>query len=375
MIHESRARGELQALLDAAVDAIITIDHQGIIETMNRAAEDLFGHDAADVIGRNISLLMPPEVAQAHDGYIAKFLATRVPHVIGRGRDVDAMRRDGSHFPARLSVGRVPGSEPPRFVGFVHDLTGQRAVEADSRRSQARLAQVARYAAMGEMAAGIAHELNQPLSAIATYAQACDRMLDGPAPEIPEIHGALKQIASQALRAGEIIRRLRHLVGNRETERVASDVNEVVQELATLAGVDTRHNDITLLFELDPQAGKVSIDRVQVQQVLLNLLRNAIESLDGLTGEHRRIVISTRRVDAEDVEICVRDRGPGVPPEVAERMFEPFYTTKDSGTGLGLAISRTIARAHHGTLGHRPHAPTGAEFFLQLPTLEKHEPS
>ena len=373
MIHESQAPGELQALLDAAVDAIIMIDHRGTIQTLNRAAEILFGYPAAEAIGRNVSLFMPPDATGAHDGHITRFLATGEAHVIGRGREVDAMRRDGSVFPARLSVGLVPGTQPPRFVGFVHDLTQRREVEEDSRLSQARLAQVARFAAMGEMAAGIAHELNQPLSAIATYAQACDRMLDAPAPDLPEIHGALKQISAQALRAGEIIRRLRHLVGNRETERVASDVNEVVQELATLAGVDARHNDITLAFELAPDAGQVSIDRVQVQQVLLNLVRNAIEALEGLAGERRILTIGTRRLADQEVELFVRDRGPGVQPEVAERMFDPFFTTKRSGTGLGLAISRTIARAHRGTLGHRPGPSSGAEFFLRLPTLEKND--
>ena len=373
MIHESQAPGELQALLDAAVDAIIMIDHRGTIQTLNRAAESLFGYPAAEAVGRNVSLFMPPEVAAAHDGHIARYLATGDAHVIGRGREVEALRRDGSLFPAHLSVGLVPGTQPPRFVGFVHDLTQRREVEEDSRQSQARLAQVARFAAMGEMAAGIAHELNQPLSAIATYAQACDRMLDVPAPDLPEIHAALKQVSAQALRAGEIIRRLRHLVGNRETERVTSDVNEVVQELATLAGIDARHNDITLVFDLAPDAGVVSIDRVQVQQVLLNLVRNAIEALEGLTGEHRVLTIGTRRLADQEIELYVRDRGPGVQPEVAQRMFDPFYTTKRSGTGLGLAISRTIARAHRGTLGHRPGPSTGAEFFLRLPTLEKND--
>jgi two-component system sensor kinase FixL len=373
MIHESQARGELQALLDAAVDAIIMIDHRGTIQTLNRAAESLFGYPSAEAIGHNVSLFMPPVAASAHDGQIDRFLATGEAHVIGRGREVEAMRRDGSVFPARLSVGLVPGTQPPRFVGFVHDLTQRREVEEDSRRSQARLAQVARFAAMGEMAAGIAHELNQPLSAIATYAQACDRMLDVPAPDLPEIHAALKQISAQALRAGEIIRRLRHLVGNRDTERVTSDINEVVQELATLAGVDARHNDITLAFEFAPDAGPVSIDRVQVQQVLLNLVRNAIEALDGLAAERRTLTIGTRRLADKEVEVYVRDHGPGVPADIAERMFDPFYTTKRGGTGLGLAISRTIARAHRGTLGHRPGTSTGAEFFLRLPTLEKND--
>lgn len=373
MTEKFQASGELQALLDAAVDAIIMIDHQGMIQALNRSAERLFGYSAEDALGSNISLFMPPEVAAAHDGYMARYLASRVAHVIGTGREVEAQRKDGSVFPARLSVGQVPGSEPPRFVGFVHDLTQHREVEADNQRSQARLAQVARFAAMGEMAAGIAHELNQPLSAIATYAQACDRMLGGASPDIPEIHAALKEISAQALRAGESIRKLRHLVGNRETERVSSDVNKLVQEIEALANSDVRNHDITLDFQFAPDVGPVSVDRIQIQQVLLNLLHNAIEALDVLDGERRTIVIGTRRLADQEVELFVQDRGPGVASEVADRMFDPFFTTKSGGAGLGLAISKTIARAHRGTLGHRPGSPVGAEFFLRLPTIEKNE--
>ncbi|MEN9704712.1 MAG: hypothetical protein RLZZ393_591, partial [Pseudomonadota bacterium] len=250
MIPETRADRELQALLDAAVDAIIMIDRGGIILALNHAAEQLFGYAAADSLGRNIGLFMPAAMAAEHDQHIQRYLDTGEARVIGRGREVEAQRRDGSTFPAHLSVGRVPDSDPPRFVGFVHDLTQRREAEEESRRSQARLAQVARYAAMGEMAGGIAHELNQPLSAIATYAQACDRMLDSPDPDLPEIHAALKQISAQALRAGEVIRRLRHLVSNRQTDRAVLPVDEVVQELATLANTDARNAAVELAFEL-----------------------------------------------------------------------------------------------------------------------------
>ncbi len=371
MIPETRARRELQALLEAAVDAIIMIDGTGHILALNSAAVRLFGYASTEALGRNITLFMPASMAAEHDRHIARYLETGEARVIGRGREVEARRRDGSTFPAHLSVGRVPDSDPPRFIGFVHDLTPQRAAEEENQQSQAHLAQVSRFAAMGEMAAGIAHELNQPLSAIATYAQACDRMLERPEPDLPEIHAALKQIAAQALRAGEVIRRLRHMVSNRQTDRVPVSINEVIQELATLASTDMRHGEIDLVFDLSQDAGAVSIDRVQVQQVLLNLLRNAIEALDGLAGERRKIIVGTRCLADHEVEVFVRDRGPGIPQDTVDRMFDPFYTTKRSGTGLGLAISRTIARAHHGTLAHRPNPDGGAEFYLRLPCMER----
>ncbi|MEY4763224.1 MAG: hypothetical protein RLZZ200_3081 [Pseudomonadota bacterium] len=370
MIPETRSARELQALLEAAVDAIIMIDGTGSILALNIAAQRLFGYTAEEVLGRNIKLFMPAAVAAEHDQHIARYLATGEARVIGRGREVDALRRDGSTFPAHLSVGHVQGSNPPRFVGFVHDLTPQRAAEEENQQAQARLAQVSRFAAMGEMAAGIAHELNQPLSAIAIYAQACDRMLDHPVPDLPEIHAALKQISAQALRAGEVIRRLRHMVSNRQTERADLPVNDVVHELATLASTDVRHGDVELAFDLAPDAGRVNIDRVQIQQVLLNLLRNAIEALDGTPAERRRITVGTRSLADQEVEVFVRDSGPGVTQETLDHMFDPFFTTKRSGTGLGLAISRTIARSHHGTLAHRPNPEGGAEFFLRIPRTE-----
>lgn len=361
---------DMQALLDAAVDAVIIIDHQGTMLVVNRSTERIFGYSTDELIGRNVGLLMPEAERTAHDGYIRRYIESRVPRVIGRGREVTALRRDGTSFPAELSVGEVRGADPPRFVGFVHDLTARREADAEVRRAQERLAQVARFASMGELAAGIAHELNQPLSAIATYAQASDRLLSGSQPDLASIQEALRQIASQALRAGEIIRRLRHLVSERKTEHRPADLNEVAMEVAALATNDVRSQRVALKMALTPELPRVLIDRVQVQQVLLNLVRNATEALEGQPAERRVVELGTAPVGEREVEIFVRDLGPGVPAEVVEKMFDPFFTTKDEGTGLGLAISRTIARAHGGALGYRPHSPCGAEFFLRLPVPE-----
>jgi two-component system sensor kinase FixL len=361
---------DLQALLDAAVDAIIIIDHRGIMRVANRAAELMFGHGQQELLGQNVSMLMAETERREHDGYVARYILTGEARVIGRGREVTAVRRDGSTFPAQLSVGVVAGAEPPRFAGFVHDLTEERALDAEVRRSQERLAQVARYAALGEMAAGLSHELNQPLAAIATYAQACDRLLAGPRTEVAAVQDALRQISGQALRAGEIIRRLRQLVSERRTEHRPEDLNDVVHEAAALAAHDLRTQRVRLHFELAAGLPPVRIDRVQIQQVLLNLMRNAMEALGDLPAARRGITLRTCATE-DRVEVQVRDEGPGIDPAVAQSMFDPFFTTKEEGTGLGLAISRTIARAHHGTLGFRPREPHGAEFFLRLPGVEK----
>jgi two-component system sensor kinase FixL len=290
--------------------------------------------------------------------------------VIGRGREVLAIRRDGTTFPAQLSVGVVAGADPPRFAGFVHDLTEERARDAEVRRSQERLAQVARFASMGELAAGIAHELNQPLAAIATYAQACDRLLASPAPALGPVQEALRQIAGQALRAGEVIRRMRHLVSDRKTEQQLEDLNDVVREVAALAARDVRLYAVRLVLDLAPAELPAVVDRVQIQQVLLNLLRNAMEALGDLPAPRRTITLATVRLSTYEAEIRVRDAGPGVPAETGDQLYDPFFTTKPEGTGLGLAISRTIARAHGGQLGHRAVAPFGTEFFLRLSLQE-----
>ncbi len=357
----------MQALLDAAVDAVIVIDHRGLIHVANHSAERLFGYSADELSGCNVSRLMPEPDRGSHDGYIDRYIASRVPRVIGRGREVTALRRDGSTFPVALSVGVVPGADPPRFAGFVRDLSEQRAKDAEVRHAHERLAQVARFASMGEMAAGLSHELNQPLAAIATYAQASERLLAQPDAQLEDVQEALRQIASQALRAGEVIRRLRHLVGDRKTEHHCEAVNEVVEEIASLAAWDLRQSGVTLHFQLDPALPAIAIDRVQIQQVLLNLVRNGIDAMESLPQAQRRISLSTRRDRTGRIEIAVRDTGPGVAPDAVGRMFDPFFTTKPEGTGLGLAISRTIARAHHGTLGYRPSPP---EFFLSLPAAQ-----
>jgi two-component system sensor kinase FixL len=203
---------EFRALLTAAVDAIVIIDHRGVILTFNRAAEGLFGYPASEAVGANVSILMPEPHRSAHDAHMQRYLETGEAHIVGIGREVDAQRKDGTIFRAWLSVGRVEGEDPPRFVGFLHDVSARQRAEEYERRAAERLAEVARLGAMASMAASIAHEVNQPLAAISTYALACERLLGLPNADIPEVRRALRQIAEQALRAGDSIRNMRELV-------------------------------------------------------------------------------------------------------------------------------------------------------------------
>lgn len=359
---------EFKALLDVAVDAVIIIDHRGTIESFNRAAEKLFGYEAAEAIGSNVNRLMPEPQRGQHDGHLARYLETGIPHIIGIGREVDACRKDGSIFPVSLAVGRIPDSDPPRFVGFLHDLTARREAAEEQQRIQQRMARVSHLVTMGEMAAAIAHEINQPLSAISNYAVACERLLQAPEPELAEVQDAMRQISGQALRAAEIIRRVRQLVRMHEPRRELRDVNKLIEELSALTDSDARQHGVKISLELGDDLPAIEIDGIQIQQVLVNLVHNAVEALAASGVADRRISVRTRRLASGEIEISVVDSGPGVDPAIAGRIFDPFCSTKEQGTGLGLAISKSIIGSHRGRIEYRPNMPRGACFVVTLPT-------
>lgn len=373
MISPLAAR-EFRTLLDVAVDAVVIIDHRGVIETFNRAAERLFGYTAAEAVGANVSLLMPEPERSQHDGHIQRYLASGVSHVIGVGREVDARRKDGGIFPVALAVGRIPESDPPRFVGFLHDLTARHQAAEEQQRMQQRMTRVSHLATLGEMAGAIAHEINQPLTAITNFAVASERLLAAPDPDLVEVRDALRQVASQAMRAGEIIRRIRELVRTRETRREPADINGLIREVWALTQSDARLHGVRLALDLADVLPPAIVDGIQIQQVLLNLIHNAIEALTGDTAAEREVIVRSRRLDAGEIEIAVIDSGPGVDASIAQRLFDPFCTTKEQGTGLGLAISRTIVEAHRGRLELRPNAPRGACFVVTLPAERESAP-
>jgi two-component system, LuxR family, sensor kinase FixL len=234
-------------------------------------------------------------------------------------------------------------------------------------RLQGRLLHVSRLATVGEMSSGIAHELNQPLCAVANYAQACDRLLAQPDPDIAEIRDSLQKITSQALRAGDIIQRLRNLARPHQTRRELTDVNLLVAELTDLIHSDAKAREVRYRVEAGIGLPQVWADPSQIQQLVLNLVRNAIEAVADLQYESREIAVRTSCNEKGEVEVCVSDHGPGVSAAVAPHLFAPFCTTKAAGTGLGLAMSRTIARANSGALHYRSNQPTGACFTLTLP--------
>jgi C4-dicarboxylate-specific signal transduction histidine kinase len=255
-----------------------------------------------------------------------------------------------------------------QIVGTLHDITDRKHAEEDMRQAQDRLTQFGRLSTMGEMAAGLAHEINQPLTAIANYAQALQRLLAAPAPaDNEDVEFALGQISGQALRAGEVIRRLRAFVKDREAHTEVTDAARLAGDLLVFAESDARLNDIRLRIEAEDDLPSVACDPVQIQQVVLNLIRNAIDATNEAKPERREISIRTRLDDGGDIEISVEDHGPGISAQVAQNLGNPFFTTKPHGTGLGIAISRSILRAHGGRLSHRPTPGGGATVFFTLP--------
>jgi two-component system, LuxR family, sensor kinase FixL len=491
---------DVLALLEATFDAVVIMDDRGRILAFNASAEEMFGYRAADALGRNISMLMTGEDRLEHDNHLKRYQSTGESRILGKGRDVRVRHRDGSEFSVFLSVGRIPRTDPPQFVGFLHDtslrrkalatlekerqlnrlyldlaqvmlvatdrhgtvqlinqrairvlkkadaeilssswtdhcvapvdrviarnafrnllmsgddqpqsceyhvraadgedrfvtwrgvalrdsnnvatgvmwsgedITEQRRAEMEAHRAMERMNSVSRLATMGEMAAGISHELNQPLAAIANYAQACVRLLRMPGPDLPEIGNALEQISGQALRAGEIIRRIRSLVRNEDVRREAQDINSLIREVHALLATDARVHDGRLDLDLAEPLPPLTVDKVQIQQVLMNLVHNAFEAQGGYSSEHHgapaEVRIATRLTELGDVEVAVSDHGPGLSGDLEQKIFEPFFTTKATGTGLGLAISRSIIKAHASRLGYRANEPNGACFYFVLP--------
>lgn len=362
----SHVMAELRALFDAAVEGIIIADERGQIEEFNKAAERLFGYSASEVLGRPLNMLMPEPDRSAHDGYMRHYLDTGEARIIGIGREVLGQRADGSTFPLALSVGEIEGTRR-RFIGLIRDLSAQRAAEEEAVRLQNRLAHVGRFSLMGEMAAGLAHELNQPLSAIVNYSQAGRRLAERPEPDVPSLVGCYEKIAEQAMRAGHIIDKLRDFLRKDDVTKTQLDLNEVVRATLNLIEADARAEGIPIQMELAEELAPINGDSVQLQQVLLNLTRNAVDAMRDSPNKDEGIVIRTARHGDDGVQVSVLDHGPGVSPQIAKSIFLPFVTTKRDGLGVGLAISRTIIGAHEGELFCRRNPMGGAIFGFNLP--------
>lgn len=358
----------LRSILSTVPDAMVVIDKAGIVVSFSAAAEKLFGYRANEVVGQNVDMLMPSPDRERHDAYIQRYHDTGEKRIIGIGRVVFARRKDGTTFPVELSIGETSEGTEPLFTGFMRDLTERLQTEARLEALQSELIHVSRLSAMGTMASTLAHELNQPITAIANYAEAIRDQLADPKPDdIPMIREAMDDTAKEALRAGHIVRRLRDFVARGEVEKTVEPLPQLINEAAVLGFMGASEHGIEPHFDLDPYASPVLVDKVQIQQVLINLIRNAVEAMGQMDSSNRQLIVTSQADDNSGyVRVTVADTGPGVVREVADRLFTAFVTSKPEGMGLGLSICRTIVEANGGRIWMEPRTGGGTAFHFTL---------
>jgi two-component system, LuxR family, sensor kinase FixL len=364
-LRETAAR--LRTLTETAVDGVILIDARGVVLMFNPACEKLFGYSADTVIGENVKMLMPQPYRHEHDRYITNYRDTRDPKIIGIGREVIGLRKDGSTFPMDLSVGEARQDGESIFVGIIRDLTSRKRTEAELEQARAELVRVARVTALGELSAAIAHEVNQPLTGLVSSGNACLRWLAGDVPNLKAARQSVERMISAGSRAGEVIRRIRALVGNAPPLRDRLNINDAITEVIALIRGEIQRNRISLRTKLSTDVPLVLGDRIQLQQVILNLILNAMEAMSDVGPQSRELSVSSAKDGPNGALVSVRDSGTGLDGTVLDRLFETFYTTKAHGMGIGLAVSRTIIQAHGGRLWAAPNVPQGAIFQFTLP--------
>ncbi len=362
-------------VLDSVVDAIITIDAGGIMQSVNRATETLFGYAASELLGRSVDMLMPEPHHSRHQRYVDNFLETGEARIIGIGRELSALKKDGTLFPIYLAVSEIKTERGSYFAGIIRDLSETKANQEALLEQRERLARVGRLSTMGEMTASIAHEINQPLTAIAAYAQACQKLLQKEDCDLERVRDGLRKLNDQSLRAGAVIERIQRFVRHEGSQKELVDLNELMRDLVHLAAPDARLHSVELTFDLQEDLPVVYCDPVQIQQVALNLIRNAIDAMQEIDCAHgTEVVVRTRAEQATArVRVSVIDSGSGVDEANKPMIFSPFHTTKKEGMGMGLSICRSIMREHGGDLNFENNEDYGCTFFFVLPVGDENE--
>lgn len=363
----SNSSNALDALMDAAVDAIIIIDDHGAIQRFNRAAQDMFGYNESQILGQNVKLLMPEPYQSQHDGFLHRYSNTGTAAIIGTGREVSGQRRDGRKFPMFLSVGKILQDNGSQFVGIVKDLTEFQATREQVRQLEEQLLHADRMVILGELTAGIAHEINQPLTAIAAYADAgCNMINRQPEISAADLHSICERIGEQSRRAAEVVQRLRKLVRSGTVSKARHDINQIIRNTLLLFEFEIKRSNTELHFFPLERLRPLFVDEIHIQQIMVNLVKNSLDAISLAGQQDGRIEIRIKENPAE-VLVSVTDNGPGVPASDHSRLFEAFFTTKTKGVGLGLSICKTIAHAHGGSLRHTQPQKGGSRFTLSLP--------
>jgi len=353
-------------VLEAAPNAMIIVDHDGRITFVNAATEDVFGYTRDQLIGASIEILIPERFRADHPSHRKGYFADPKVRMMGAGRELFGRRQDGSAIPVEIGLTPIRTPEGLFVLASITDITARKAAELEAQRHRAELAHVARISTLGELAASLAHELNQPLTAILSNAQAAQRLLDAIPPDLEEVREILKDIVHDDNRAGQVIQRLRALIKKQPPEFAALDLAAIMRDVVLLLHSDAILRSSHVALAIGPGLPAVWGDRVELQQVVLNLLLNAFDAMKDRPTEERRVVVRTEVHGPRLVRVAVRDHGAGLPDEI-ERVFQPFYTTKRDGLGMGLSISRSIIEAHGGRLWGENNPDRGATFYFTVP--------
>jgi PAS domain S-box-containing protein len=368
-----RADEKFRLVVEASPAGIALVDQAGRITLVNTAAEQIFGYPRTELVGQSVELLMPERFHRRHQGQRADFFAAPSARSMGIGLELFALRKDGTEFPVEIGLSPIQTEEGIFVLTVIVDVTARKQAEAEVQRQRAELAHLSRVTMLGELSGSMAHELNQPLTAILSNAQAAIRFLAHDTIDLDEVRDILKDIVEQDNRAGEVIRRLRLLLKKGEVQQQPLDLNDVVQEVLKLMRSDLVNQNVVAHTELTADLPSVKGDRVQLQQVLLNLVMNACDAMHGNAPADRQLVLRTELGADKAIHVSVSDCGVGLAPDKLEQVFMPFYTTKSHGLGLGLSVCRTIITAHGGNLWAANGAERGAIFYFTIPALE--EPS
>lgn len=355
--------------VEALPNAVIVVDEGGGIVLANSRTEELFGYAPEELLGQPVDKLVPERFRSWHCHYRAQFFNEGRVQMMGTGRDVFGLRKDVSEFPVEIGLSRIEAEEGRRVVCAISDITERKRAEQESKQRLDELAQFGRVASMAEMASGLAHEINQPLTAITSYAEACSLMLQSGSPDAEVMSDAVKEIARQAHRAGDIVKHMRHFVKGEEIATTTIGVNSLVREVLDLCAHDLKARSVSVVVERDETLPPVEANKTQIEQVLVNLVRNAIDAMERADRVERILSVSTGRgaIGQSSVEVAVSDTGEGVDPEIADRLFDALFTTKAGGMGIGLSISKRIIEAHGGSLTMSPNKDAGVTFRFSLP--------
>src|SRR6266566_4308889 len=368
-----RKRGEekFRLVLDAAPNAMIMVDSAGVISFANARAETVFGYSLSELIGHPIETLVPERFRDRHPGYRKSFFSEPSSRAMGAGRDLFGRRKDGSEFPVEVGLNPIHTTEGLSVLASVIDITARKRAELEHERQNMELFRVGRVAVMGELAASLAHEVNNPIGAMVANASAGERLIAAGKIGTEEMTELLADIVADGRRAGEIIQGIRNMVRKREVRRSLVQIDDVIRDLLRIVHAEARGRDVTVTTEVGSDAGQVWGDPVQLLQVFLNLALNALEAMSAVRPDARRLFIRAGRDGNGDILVSVRDSGPGFPSGMAEQLFEAFFSTKAEGTGMGLAISRSIIEAHGGTLSAENCDGGGACFTVRLPQAKE----